>query len=80
VHVTSGAFPKVAGNPGTGEPLHAVTTMVAADQEVFHDPDHRSAIVLPVLPGESAGADAPLDSAQVPPQGSPDGSPLDHSG
>lgn len=80
VHVTSGAFPKVAGNPGTGEPLHAVTTMVAAEQEIFHDPDHRSAIVLPVLPRESAGTDAPLDSAQVPPQGSPDGSPLDHSG
>jgi putative CocE/NonD family hydrolase len=50
VHVTSGAYPKVASNPGTGEPLGTAATMVTADQEVFHDPDHPSAIVLPVVP------------------------------
>ncbi|MQY02284.1 CocE/NonD family hydrolase [Actinomadura macrotermitis] len=47
VHVASGAYPKVAVNPGTGEPLGAARTMVAADQEVFHDPEHPSAILLP---------------------------------
>lgn len=71
VHVTSGAFPKVAGNPGTGEPLTAmtaVTTMIDADQEVFHDPDHRSAILLPVLPRESSDDDSPesAESAEGP--------------
>lgn len=50
VHVTSGAYPKVAANPGTGEPLGStVAAMVCADQEVFHDPDHPSALLLPVL-------------------------------
>ncbi|GAA4102016.1 CocE/NonD family hydrolase [Actinomadura miaoliensis] len=50
VHVTSGAYPKVAVNPGTGEPLAtAAAPGVPADQEVFHDPDHPSAILLPVV-------------------------------
>ncbi|MFA1542247.1 CocE/NonD family hydrolase [Actinomadura monticuli] len=49
VHVTSGAHPKVAANPGTGEPLAtAATRMLKARQEVFHDPDHPSAIILPI--------------------------------
>jgi putative CocE/NonD family hydrolase len=48
VHVTSGAHPKVAANPGTGEPLATARRMVTADQEVFHDPDHPSAIILPI--------------------------------
>ncbi|QKG26684.1 CocE/NonD family hydrolase [Actinomadura verrucosospora] len=48
VHVASGAHPKVAANPGTGEPLATARRMVPADQEVFHDPDHPSAIVLPI--------------------------------
>jgi len=47
VQVASGAYPRVDRNPGTGEPLSAAN-MVTADQEVFHDPAHPSAIVLPV--------------------------------
>ncbi|MEW2356627.1 CocE/NonD family hydrolase [Spirillospora sp. NPDC029432] len=56
VHVTSGAYPKVAANPGTGEPIATARASVPADQEVFHDPDHPSAILLPVAerPPESA--------------------------
>ncbi|TDC54692.1 CocE/NonD family hydrolase [Actinomadura sp. KC345] len=46
VHVTSGAHPKVAANPGTGEPLATASRMVPAHQEIFHDPDHPSAILL----------------------------------
>ncbi|WP_433324926.1 CocE/NonD family hydrolase [Spirillospora sp. CA-294931] len=49
VHVASGAYPKVATNPGTGEPLATAREMVPAEQEVFHDPDHPSAILLPVV-------------------------------
>ncbi|WP_131738293.1 CocE/NonD family hydrolase [Actinomadura roseirufa] len=59
VHVTSGAHPKVAVNPGTGEPLGTARAMVAARQEVFHDPDRPSAIVLPVV--ERAAAAEPGD-------------------
>ena len=37
VQVSSGAHPRYARNPGTGEdPIHA-TRLVASDQEVFHD-------------------------------------------
>lgn len=50
VHVTSGAYPKVASNPGTGEPLGAASEVVPADQEVFHSPDYPSALLLSVIP------------------------------
>lgn len=48
LQVSSGAHPRYARNQGSGEPLATATTLVAADQEVLHDPDHPSAIVLPV--------------------------------
>ncbi|WP_086845853.1 CocE/NonD family hydrolase [Amycolatopsis kentuckyensis] len=48
VQVSSGAFPRYARNPGTGEPHATAVTLRAADQEVHHDGAHASAIVLPV--------------------------------
>jgi putative CocE/NonD family hydrolase len=48
VQVSSGAFPRYARNPGTGEPPATATTLRAADQEVHHSPAHASAIILPV--------------------------------
>jgi putative CocE/NonD family hydrolase len=48
VQVSSGAFPRYARNPGTGEPRTTATTLRAADQEVHHTPTHASAIILPV--------------------------------
>lgn len=48
VQVSSGAFPRYNRNPGTGEPRATATTLRAADQEVFHDPAHPSAVILPV--------------------------------
>jgi putative CocE/NonD family hydrolase len=48
VQVSSGAFPRYARNPGTGEPRTTATTLRAADQEIHHDPAHASAIILPV--------------------------------
>ncbi len=50
LQVSSGAHPRYARNTGTGEPLATATTLVRADQRVFHDPGHPSAIVLPVAP------------------------------
>lgn len=47
VQVSSGAFPRYARNPGTGEPHATATKLVAADQTVYHDPAHPSAIILP---------------------------------
>ena len=48
VQVSSGAFPRYARNPGTGEPHATATALHAADQSVYHDPEHPSAIILPV--------------------------------
>ncbi len=49
VQVASGAYPRVARNPGTGEPIGTATRTLTASQEVFHDPARPSAIVLPVV-------------------------------
>lgn len=48
VIVASGAHPRFARNTGTDEPVGTATTLVPADIEIFHDPDHPSAISLPV--------------------------------
>lgn len=44
----SGAHPRFARNTGTAEPLATATTLVAATQEVFHDPERPSTVTLPV--------------------------------
>jgi putative CocE/NonD family hydrolase len=51
VQVSSGAHPRFVRNLGTGESLATATKMVAADQAVYHDPEHPSAFILPVLRG-----------------------------
>ena len=48
VQVSSGAFPRYARNPGTGEPHATATTLRAADQQVYHEPSYPSAVLLPV--------------------------------
>jgi putative CocE/NonD family hydrolase len=47
VQVSSGAFPRYARNPGTGEPHATATVLRAADQTVFHDATRASAVILP---------------------------------
>jgi putative CocE/NonD family hydrolase len=48
LQVASGAHPRIARNPGTGEyNLHS-SEMVAADQELFHDEARPSALILPI--------------------------------
>ncbi len=48
LQVSSGAHPLFVRNPGTGEPLATAVTFRSAEQEVLHDPDHPSAIELPI--------------------------------
>jgi putative CocE/NonD family hydrolase len=55
LQVSSGAHPRFARNPGTGEPLATAMRLVAADQVVYHDAEHPSAIVLSVLAGPAVG-------------------------
>lgn len=47
--VSSGAHPRWSRNLGTGEPLSTGTTMCVAMQSVYHDREHPSALVLPVV-------------------------------
>jgi uncharacterized protein len=47
VQISSGAHPRFARNPGTGRQLHEDSELVPADQRIFHDPEHPSAILLP---------------------------------
>jgi putative CocE/NonD family hydrolase len=48
LQVSSGAHPRYARNPGSAEPLASAVSLFPADQSVFHDPEHPSAIFLPV--------------------------------
>jgi hypothetical protein len=49
LQVSSGAHPLFARNNGTGDPIATAKDLRRADQEVFHDPEHPSCIVLPVV-------------------------------
>ncbi len=47
LQVSSGAHPRYARNPGTGEDLLTATELVAVHVELLHGGDHPSALVLP---------------------------------
>lgn len=49
VQVSSGAHPRYARNPGTGEDPVRATRLVPADQEIFHDPERPSSVKLSVV-------------------------------
>ncbi|WP_214410383.1 CocE/NonD family hydrolase [Sphaerisporangium fuscum] len=51
VQIASGAYPRLARNLGTGEPLATGHAGIAADQEIFHDPGRPSAVILPHASG-----------------------------
>ncbi|MQA83542.1 MAG: CocE/NonD family hydrolase [Streptosporangiales bacterium] len=48
LQVSSGAHPLRVRNLGAGAPLTTGTEMRTADQEIFHDPTHPSALTLPI--------------------------------
>jgi putative CocE/NonD family hydrolase len=48
--ISSSSFPRYDVNPNTGEPLNANQGWRVATNTVFHDPEHPSRIVLPVIP------------------------------
>jgi putative CocE/NonD family hydrolase len=51
LQVSSGAHPRYARNPGTGEDPATASRLVASDQELFHDPSHASVLTLSVVDG-----------------------------
>ncbi len=48
LQVSSGAHPRWSRNLGTGEPVETGVTMNVADQTIYHDAEHPSALLLPV--------------------------------
>lgn len=55
VDISSSNFPRFDINPNTGEPLNNNRRWRTAENSVYHDPQHPSHIVLPIIP---AGARA----------------------
>jgi putative CocE/NonD family hydrolase len=51
LQVSSGAHPRYARNPGTGEDPATASRLLPADQEVFHDRSHPSWVSLSVVDG-----------------------------
>jgi uncharacterized protein len=50
LYVSSSNFPRFNRNLNTGEPIQSSTRMVKASQKIYHDAQHPSALVLPVIP------------------------------
>jgi uncharacterized protein len=48
LHMSSGAHPHYARNTGSGEALATSTKLLAAEQTIYHDPEHPSGIVFTV--------------------------------
>ncbi len=48
LQVSRGAYPMIARNTGTSEPLKHATHLRVADHKVFHDPEHASTVMLQV--------------------------------
>ncbi len=52
VDISSSNFPRLDVNPNTGEPLGLNRRAVVAENAVFHDAEHPSHVVLPIIPRE----------------------------
>lgn len=54
VQIASSAFPKYERNLNTGESLATGTAMTVAEQRIYHDAEHPSHVLLPVIPRADA--------------------------
>jgi putative CocE/NonD family hydrolase len=50
LEISSSAFPKYDRNLNTGEPLGKTSRMEKAKQEIYHDAQHASYVMLPIVP------------------------------
>jgi uncharacterized protein len=50
IEISSSAFPKYDRNLNTGEALGKTTSMKVAEQKIYHDREHPSHVVLPIVP------------------------------
>jgi putative CocE/NonD family hydrolase len=50
IDISSSNFPRFDINPNTGEPLGKHRRNITADNTIYHDADHPSHVILPILP------------------------------
>jgi hypothetical protein len=50
LEIASSAFPKYDRNLNTGAPLGQTAGMAVAEQRIYHDAEHRSCVLLPIIP------------------------------
>ena len=50
LEIASSAFPKYDRNLNTGAALGVTTEMAVAEQRIYHDAEHPSALILPIIP------------------------------
>ena len=48
--IASSNFPRFDVNPNTGEPLNFHTRTIVAENTIYHDKEHPSHIILPIIP------------------------------
>ena len=53
--ISSSNFPRFDVNPNTGEPLNANRRWRVAENAVYHDAQHPSRIILPIIPASPSG-------------------------
>ncbi|MBF6330984.1 CocE/NonD family hydrolase [Nocardia transvalensis] len=56
LEISSSDYPQYAPNPNTGEPFGQSANTQGATQTIFHDPDHPSSVVLPIIPAGDDGS------------------------
>ncbi|SRR5712692_8545298 len=56
VDISSSNFPRFDVNPNTGEPLNDNRRWAVAVNTIYHDAQHPSQILLPVIPMQSSSA------------------------
>ena len=50
LHITSSCFPRWDRNPNTGHPFGVNAELQVAHQQILHDHEHPSHVVLPIVP------------------------------
>lgn len=50
IDISSSNFPRFDVNPNTGEPLGLHRRTISADNTLYHDADHPSHVILPIIP------------------------------
>ncbi len=55
LEISSSAYPEVSPNPNTGNPIETDTQWEVAQQTIYHDSAHPSAVIVPVFVEKTTG-------------------------